>query len=401
MKAAVLNIGDEVLLGHTINTNLAIIARKVADFGVLIEEQITIRDEKEIVIETFKNLLDKYDMVYTTGGLGPTIDDITSECIADALERELELNVDVLEKIQSFFAESGRVMTDNNRKQALFPSGSGILDNDIGTAAGYFLREGKKWIIVLPGPPMEVENILTKFLEEFGNDDKLNFKTINTYGIGESSLEFQLREMKIDKDYLVNTYFGKGGVEIKIVSEKDDETEFNKIIDRISEEFSDYVYGYDVLSMSNELLKKFKEQGKTLALAESCTGGNISAEFTTNPGASDALLCSLVTYSNESKILELGVKKETLDKYTAVSEEVAMEMLEGLKTKYKADYYAVTTGYASPTNDKKTNGLVYIGIYDREKDETIIIKENYFGSRLQIINRVTDNVFFKLIKLMN
>lgn len=400
MKAAVLNIGDEILLGHTINSNLSLIAKTVWDYGILIDEQVTVKDEKNAIINAFKRLFDKYDMIFTSGGLGPTADDMTTECLAEALGRKVVLNGDVLSSLENHFKSSGRIMTSNNKKQAVFPQGAEVIANDFGTASGYFLRESGKWVIVLPGPPLEVKNILSKFLKRYDTNERVTIKIINTQGIGESALEERLRKLDINPGYVVNTYFGSGGVDIKIVSENNDELELKRVIDLISDEFKDFIYDYDSDSISKSLLKKLIAKNKTVAFAESCTGGNVSIRFIENPDASRALICSLVTYSEESKIKELGVKRKTLEKYTAVSEEVALEMLEGLKNKYIADYYAVTTGYASPTEDKRTNGLVYIGIYDREKDKNLIIKDNYFGTRMQIINRVTNYLFFNIIKLI-
>lgn len=401
MRAAVLNIGDEVLLGHTINTNLSLIAKTVWDYGILIDEQITVKDDKDAIINAFFRLFENYDMIFTSGGLGPTVDDMTTECIAEALNRELILDEDVLEELESYFISSGRVMTENNKKQAIFPKGSEIINNDFGTASGYFLRESGKWIIVLPGPPIEVKNILEKFLNRFSTGDKVVIKVINTQGIGESALEDRLRKLELNPKYNVNTYFGVGGVDIKIVSEEKNPEELEKLISKISREFKDYIYDYDSDSISKSLLTKLIKNNKTIAFAESCTGGNVSIKFIENPDASKALICSLVTYSEESKVKELNVSAETLKKYTAVSEEVALEMLEGLKDKYYADYYAITTGYASPTEDKRTNGLVYIGIYDRSNDKTIILEDNYTGTRMQIINRVTNYLFFNIMKLMD
>ncbi|NLD18316.1 MAG: CinA family nicotinamide mononucleotide deamidase-related protein [Tissierellia bacterium] len=400
MRAAVLNIGDEVLLGHTINTNLSLIAKTIWDYGILIDEQVTVRDEKKDIIEAFCRLFDKYDMIFTSGGLGPTVDDMTTECIADALGRDLVLNEDVLKDLEYYFISSGRKMTENNKKQAVFPSDSEVINNDFGTASGYFLREQGKWIIVLPGPPIEVKNILTKFLNRYKTKEKISIKIINTQGIGESTLEERLRKLDLNSNYSVNTYFGSGGVDIKIVSEDRNGNELQKLVDKLTKEFKENIYDYDSDSISKSLLKKLIEKDKTVAFAESCTGGNVSIRFIENPDASRALICSLVTYSDESKMKELDVKAETLKEHTAVSEEVAREMLEGLKNKYHADYYAITTGYASPTEDKRTNGLVYIGIYDRENDKTILLEDNFFGTRMQIIDRVTNYLFFNIIKLM-
>lgn len=400
MKAAVLNIGNEVLIGHTVNTDLSIIADTVGNFGIQIDEQRTVKDIKENITNSFLELLDKYDMVFVSGGLGPTNDDITTESITYALNRELRFNEEIFEKLQHYFKSKGRFMTDNNRKQAAFPSDSQVLNNDIGTACGFFLREGKKWVIVLPGPPRELKCVLDNFFKIFNSDEKFKIRTVNTYGIGESQLEEKLRNLEIDEEFSVNTYLNKIGVDIKVITESDDEEKLNKLIELLKNEFEEFVYDTDSIQISKSLLDNLLKNNKKIAFAESCTGGHLAAQLIKNPGSSNALVCSLVTYSEEAKKKELGVKEETLKTYSAVSEEVANEMLDGLIERYDVDYYAVTTGFTSPTDDDKTNGLVYIGIYDKVKNERKIIKDIYYGSRLQIIDRITSNVFFNIIKQM-
>lgn len=398
MKAAVLNIGTEVLIGHTINTNLSLIANMCADYGILIQEQLTVPDSKLAILTGFYHLYDKFDLVFVTGGLGPTDDDITSATIAEALGKELIMNEEVMNGLESYFRNRNYVMTENNRKQAYFPKDSTIIHNDYGTASGFYLNKNGKIVLVMPGPPMELASILRNFLENYVPDSKLTIKTINTYGIGESMLESRLREMNLDYRYDINTFFRGGGVDIKIITEVDDEWGMEKVLNSIRDEFKDYIYDEDSQSMAKSLLEKLFERGETVAFAESCTGGRISADFTANPGASKALICSLVTYSEESKQIELGVKKETLEKYTAVSEEVAKEMLEGIKNKYDADYYGVVTGYASPPEGhEELNGLVYIGVYDRKRDKSEIFKNEFRGSRDQIIVRATNNLFFRIL----
>lgn len=400
MRGAILNIGNEVLLGHTINTNLSTIAKKVYDYGILIEEQRTVEDKEESIIKAIKELTATYDIVFTSGGLGPTDDDLTSQTVGKAFSKEMVFHQDILENIENYFLATGRNMPENNTKQAYFPKDSQILVNRLGTANGFYLKENNKIIVVCPGPPRELTCVLDDFLKLQILKDKLLIQTINTYGLGESHLENRLRKLDLSKKLNINTYFSFGGVEIKVVSEDEDQEIFIEAIEEIKDEFKDNVYDIDSTSMSASLLNKLLEKNKKVAFAESCTGGRLSSEFTKNPGASNSLICSLVTYTEEAKIKELGVKEETLEKFTAVSKETALEMLEGLKNKYKADFYAVTTGYASPTGNKETEGLVFIGLYNREKDETIIIKENYFGSRTQIIERVTANVYFNLMKLL-
>ncbi|MDO5028335.1 MAG: CinA family nicotinamide mononucleotide deamidase-related protein [Bacillota bacterium] len=400
MKAAILNIGNEVLLGHTINTNLSLIAKKLLDYGILVGEQRTVEDDPKAIIKAVHELLVENDLIISSGGLGPTEDDLTSPSIAQALNRQLVLNNQVLEDIQAYFARTKRTMSPNNKNQAYFPQGAKIYKNDLGTASGFSLQEGEKTILVLPGPPREVENILDKFLKDFSPQKQVLLKTINTFGLGESFLENQLRLLKLGRELLINTYFNFNGVDIKILADLKDQEAFQRAIEKIQGQFAENIYDTDSSSISLSLLKQAKAKNKKIAFAESCTGGKLSSAFVENPSASDVLLGSLVTYTEEAKMKILGVKEETLKAYTAVSEETAREMLQGLKNIFDADLYAVTTGYASPTGDPKTNGLVYIGLYSKKDKKTQILENHYHGSRQQIIDRVTANVYFNLMKLI-
>ena len=400
MKAAVLNIGTEVLIGHTINTNLTLIANMCADYGILIQEQVTVPDSKMEILGGFYHLFDKFDLVFVTGGLGPTEDDITSASIAEALGKDLILNEEILDGLESYFKSRNFVMTSNNVKQAYFPKDSTIIHNDYGTASGFYVNEDGKIVLVMPGPPLELASILKNFLENYVPDSNLIIKTINTFGIGESSLESRLRHLNLDYRYDINTFIRGGGVDIKIITEVDDPIEMEKLLNTIRGEFAEYIYDEDSISIAKSLLNVLVEKGATVAFAESCTGGRIAADFTANPGASKSLICSLVTYSEESKEIELGVKKTTLEKHTAVSHEVAKEMLDGIKNKYHTDYSGIVTGYASPPEGQEhLNGLVYIGVYDRKNDREEIIKYEFRGSREQIIMRATNNLFFKILSM--
>lgn len=399
MKVGILNIGNEVLLGHTINTNLSLIAKKLRDYGILVGEQRSVEDVEEDIIKSLKDLMEKYDLVFTSGGLGPTDDDLTSQAVAKALDRDFVFNPTAYEDLEDYFKKSNREMSPNNKKQAYFPAGAKIIKNDLGTASGFYVEDQTKTILVLPGPPRELENILDKFLKTLPKED-LILTTINTFGLGESMLENRLRALDLSPDLFINTYFNFNGVDIKILAEKRDQDKFNEAKEKICQDFKENIYDIDSKSISKSLLNRLREKDLKIAFAESCTGGKLASNFVENPSASEALLASLVTYSEEAKMKVLGVSEETLRTYTAVSEETAREMLEGLKNIFDADFFAVTTGYASPTNDPKTEGLVYIGLYRKKDDKTLIIKNHYHGSRVQIIDRVTANVYFNLIKLI-
>lgn len=400
MKAAVLNIGDEVLAGTTINKDLSIIAKSALKKGILIDKQITVRDDKKSIIENFDQLFENYDMVFVSGGLGPTADDLTTESIAEALKREMHLDDDVLSGLKEYFVKRGRKMYPNNKKQAYFPDGSIKIHNDYGTAEGYYIMENNKWIVVMPGPPIELKNILDKFLDIYGSNQGIINTSINTFGVGESEVESKLREIDFPEDISVNTYFTESGVDIRLKTDVRNKEAFENAVNIIFEKFNDIIYATDSKSLSNTLLEYLLKNDKKVAFAESCTGGNIASDFTKNPGASSALICSLVTYTEEAKEKELGVKRETLDEYSAVSRQTATEMISGLRKKYDADYYAVTTGYASPTGDEDKDGLVFIGLYDKINDKLIISENHYKGVREKIIKTATNDVYFGIIKMM-
>lgn len=401
MKAAVLNIGNEVLMGHTINTNLATISKKVFDYGILVLEQRCVEDDEASIVEAVTSLTKKYDLLIISGGLGLTADDITSECVAKAFGRKMVFHKNILEEIEKYFINTGRKISENSRKQAYFPENIKIYSNKVGTASGFLLEEKDKQVLVLPGPPIEMETMLESFLSSYNGDEKPLMTTLNSFGIGESFLEGRLRKLNISKDLTINTYIGFNGVDIKIISKNNNRDQFLEAINKIKNEFGDAIYDADSKALSSSLLNKLIANKEKIAFAESCTGGKLASEFVKNSGASEALICSLVTYSEEAKMKELGVKEDTLKNFTAVSEETAREMLLGLRKKYDGDFFAVTTGYASPTGIKETEGLVFIGIYSKKLDKTIILRDNYKGNRLQIIDRVTANVYFNLLKLMN
>lgn len=399
MKAGVLNIGSEILSGHTINTNVSVIAKSCQKFGIEIEEQIAVPDRKDLIIESFKNLYEKYNLIFVTGGLGPTEDDITAKAISEALNKKLIRNEKVILELKRHFESMKRIMTENNEKQSYFPESSKIIKNKLGTANGFYLEENGKTVLVMPGPTQELKQILDEFLKNYKSlRDKIRFKSINTFGLGESMVETRLRKLKLNPEIDINTYFNYGGVEIILKGINVDENEFNKNVEIIEEEFRENIFGEDISSISKELLHLLIENNFKIAIAESCTGGNIASEFTKNDGASQALICSLVTYTELAKMKELKVKEETLSRYTAVSSETATEMLNGLKEKYDADYYIITTGYASPPQGmEELNGQVFIGIYDRKNDYKEISENKFRGSRAQIIERVTNRAFIKII----
>lgn len=400
MKAAVLNIGDEVLIGDTINTNLSLIAKMARDNNITIEEQITVKDIKDIIISRYNHLKSLYDLVFVTGGLGPTEDDITVETIAEANGLDLVLNTQKLKDLEDRFEQMGRVMAENNKKQAYFPKGAEVFANDYGTASGFSLKSDGKITVVLPGPPVEAKNILEKFFDTIKTGDKVIVTLINTNSIGESDLENRLRKLDLPDKISINTYYSRSGVDIKLIASSKYQKELDPTKDILLEEFGEYVYDIDSPTVAKTLVDTLSRNNKTISFAESMTGGKIGSLYTEWPGASDSLIASLVTYSEKSKEKELGVKRETLDKYTAVSSQVAKEMLDGIIEKYDTDYCGVVTGYASDPGDKDLDGVCFIGVYSKSTGEKNIIKIKNVGSRVQKIDRAAYKIFYEILKFV-
>lgn len=371
MKTAILSVGTEILFGQIVNTNTVYLSQQMNMLGFDVMYHYTVGDNPKRVEEMIDLAFQDCDLILTTGGLGPTQDDLTKEVACKALDDTLVMMDDVLEEITKYFKTLGREMTENNKKQAIMPSRATVFHNDAGTAPGFALEKDGKYIICMPGPPREMKRMFQKSVVSFLQsmiDGALYYRQIRFFGIGESMLETQLLDL-IDNqtDPTLATYAKEGECSLRIASKRATEEEaehaVDEMLEKVKERVGHYIYSCDDEELAQVVADRLMEQGLTLSSAESCTGGMFASTMTDIPGISQCFDRGLVTYSNQAKMEELGVSAGTLEKFGAVSEETALEMVEGLKRVSGSDVCISVTGIAGPGggSEEKPVGLVYIG----------------------------------------
>ncbi len=399
MNITVLNIGTEVLIGHTLNSNLRLLANMLLEKNLFISKQITIGDELETIVENIKTELESSELLILTGGLGPTEDDLTTEAVGRALDLELELDKDQFEKIKTHFAKQGRNLPSNNIKQAYFPIGAKILENEMGTAPGFYVSSGGVDVVVLPGPPKELENTFSKYVSKLDEDDPLEIYCFNCFGVGESLIEQYIRQMEIDSEKIfINTYVRSGVVSIKMFSLDGDEVYLNEVKQTVRNKLTKSIFTEEDESLEQVLIHTLQNRNLSIGTAESMTGGMIAGKLTTVAGASEVFKGGVVTYTNEMKMKMIDVSEETLEEYTAVSEPVAREMARGVQVLTGADVVASITGLAGPGGgtDEIPVGKVFVCI--RLGESEYIRELQLTGVREQIRERAANTVLFELIK---
>jgi nicotinamide-nucleotide amidase len=404
MKAEIITVGTEILLGDIVNTNSQYLAKELAIHGIEVYYQNTVGDNETRLIQAFEESLKRSDIVITTGGLGPTNDDITKEVACKYFNQELKLHEPSLNKIKNYFKKLNIELSENNKKQAYFPDEAIILENNNGTAPGAILRKDNKTIIILPGPPREMkamfEESVKLYLQKL-TDSVLVSKTLRTFGIGESLLEEKVIDIiNAQSNPTIAPYAKESEAILRITAKAKNEKEandlINPVIDEIKNRVGEFIYGEGNTSLEEEVAKLVVDKNMTIAVAESCTGGLVSSSLINYPGISSVFMEGCVTYSNEAKISRLGVKKETLDRYGAVSKETAKEMAEGIAKNFNTNIGLSTTGIAGPQGgtDEKPVGLVYIGIYINGK--TTVKKFVFSGDRQHIRVKATKTILNEL-----
>ena len=400
MRVELVSVGTELLLGDIVNTNTAYLSKELAALGIGVFRQTTVGDNRERLLKTLESAFLENDTVIITGGLGPTDDDITKECAAEYFGREFYFHEYSWVKILERLTRSGRnIITENNKKQAMIPEGAIVLENYCGTAPGIIIEENNKRIVLLPGPPREMRDMFEKsvkpYLEKFSSKRFIS-KYVRFYGIGESLLETKIKDIMDNQTNPTLALYAKTGeVLLRITVSGDDKVEcedlIRKQLDEIEKRVGEYIYlvgDEDISSTQTEMntvvANLLIENKFTISIAESLTGGKISSMLVEKSGISEALLEGVVCYSNKSKINTLGVREETLEKFGAVSEEVAKEMVLGVAKRLGADFAVATTGIAGPNSDGsgKPVGLVYIGIYAQGD---ISVKECLFTGDRELI----------------
>jgi nicotinamide-nucleotide amidase len=380
MNVEILSIGDELLIGQTINTNASWMGEQLSLNGFRVNKISAISDEKEAILSGLKELSEKAEIILITGGLGPTKDDITKKVLADYFETKLVRNIDVLKHIEAFFTARGRTMLETNIQQADLPENCIVLHNELGTASGMWFEKNGKIFVSMPGVPYEMKHIMEVHviprLKEKFNPEIIVHRTIHTQGIGESFIAEKIKdfENELRNDGLSLAYLPSPGiVKLRITASGKGEKELRKKVNDYEQKLlpliEEWFYGYDKTSLEEVIGKLLSEKKKTISTAESCTGGYISHRITSVPGSSVYFMGSVVCYSNEIKMNQLGVNKETLQKHGAVSQEVVEEMATGARKLMHTDYSIAVSGVAGPDggSEEKPVGMVWIAVASEEK----------------------------------
>ncbi|WP_308009049.1 CinA family nicotinamide mononucleotide deamidase-related protein [uncultured Fusobacterium sp.] len=398
MKAGLILVGTELLNGGMLDTNSLYIAEELNKYGIEIEFKVTIRDFMDEIIKTVDYGKKNVDLIIMSGGLGPTIDDITKEAIAKYLNRPLIVEENELNELKEKFERAKINFVDINVKEVEKPKGAISFRNDAGMAPAIYI-DG---IAAFPGVPKELYDMLPKFLKWYSKEKNINtdgiyIRDILTFGLAESLLDQEIRDFftedRIYYEFLVKNY----GTIVRLQSKESNKNKVEKIVEKIYNKIGKYVFGENADRLEKKAVELVKKLGMNISTAESCTGGMIASRLIDVPGVSEVFKEGIVSYSNDAKIKRLGVKKETLKKYGAVSEETAREMVMGLDS----DIAIATTGIAGPDGGtpEKPVGLVYIGI--RVKDDIHIEKRFFNGDRMKIRERAVSQSLFSLIKILD
>lgn len=375
MRVELINTGSELMLGFTVNSHLSYIARQLASIGLRVNRQITVADERSEMRVAVEEALGRGDVIIITGGLGPTSDDFTRDVVAELLGRKLVRDEGVANHIAERVRQRGIRLPESIYVQALVPTGAQVLPNHYGTAPGLALDHDGKLVLLLPGPPRELKPMFEEYVlpvleKHFGAQARFHCRTFKVVGLAESIVEQRVAPRLADlKDVELGYSAKMGEVEVRIISHvKSAADEAEK---RIRAALAENIYGTGDDRLEELVVKMMTAARKTIAVAESCTGGTIANRITNVSGSSEVFVNGCVTYSDESKVRLLGVREEMLKAYGAVSEEVAREMAEGVRTRSDTHFGISSTGIAGPTGGtpEKPVGLVYIGLATPERTE--------------------------------
>ncbi len=396
----ILSVGTELLLGQLVDTNSAYIAKSLADGGIDVYGKLTVGDNRERIAAAMRGALDRADGVIASGGLGPTIDDLTKEAACDALGLDVYLDEESLRDIEDSFAKLGRVMRENNRKQAYLPRGARVLRNGVGTAPGFIaFRHDGKFIAGMPGVPREMkpmmqEQLLPWLREHFGVQEAVHTRTLHTVNLAESEIDHRIDDLFRNLSNPKIAVLAHGRLcDVKIMAKARSEQEARDLIAPVEADvlhrLSGHVYGVDEQTLPGAIHVLLQQSSRTVAVAESCTGGSIAAQLTTVPGSSKSFVGGVVAYDNCVKADLLSVRESTLDRTGAVSEDTAIEMARGACSRLHADVGVATTGIAGPSGGtpEKPVGLVWIAIAHADKHRAV--KFEFLGDRSAVQDRAT------------
>ena len=382
MVCEIVCVGTEILLGDIVNTNAVYLSKELASMGISVLRQSVVGDNNTRLKEMLRQALDRSDIVITTGGLGPTADDITRDRCCEVMESELVLDEEIKNEIEGYFVSKGLTMAESNIRQAYVPEDGTIFRNHNGTAPGFAIEKNSKCIIALPGPPREMkpmfEEYVVPLLKKYSTASIVSHN-IKMIGIGESAMAEEAGDLLDGENPTVAPYAKDGECFLRVTSRgetpEDAEEKAKPVVDEILNKFADYVYAVDMPNIETALVELLKKYGLKIAFAESCTGGFAAKRITDISGASSVFDCGVVSYSNEIKNKILGVSKDDLKTYGAVSEPVARQMAEGVRKLSGADFGVGITGIAGPLSDgtDKPVGLSYVAMSHKNGTECIKI----------------------------
>lgn len=373
MNAELIAVGTEILLGDIVNTDAQVISQGLSELGIDVFYQTVVGDNPARLERVIREAADRADIIITTGGLGPTLDDLTKETLARVFGKKMELHQPSLDRICAFFDRIGREMTPNNEKQAWLPEGCTVFVNEWGTAPGCGFEAGGKHVLMLPGPPRECEPMFKQcampYLYPLAGGCIVS-RNVRVFGLGESAMEDRLHDLMESMHNPTIAPYAKvsecfARVTAKAGTHEAAEALLAPVVEQVAGMLGDNVYGIDVDSLEQVVGDGLRARGLTLAVAESCTGGLLSKRITDVAGCSDYYLGGVCSYSNSVKMRVLGVKAATLEAHGAVSQQTAEEMAEGVAHALGADVGVGITGVAGPGggSEEKPVGLVYISVF--------------------------------------
>ena len=372
----ILSVGTELLLGNIVNLDAQILSQELSKLGLNVYWHTVVGDNPQRAREAVAIAKQRADVIITTGGLGPTCDDLTKNVLAEAFGKKLVFDEGSAQRIRSYFTRTKRPMTENNLQQAMLPEGCTVLENDWGTAPGCAFEADGCHVVMLPGPPSECRPMFLyramPYLQQL-SEGTIVSHTLKLFGIGESSMEAQLRDqMNAMSNPTLAPYAKEGECELRVTAKAATEAEAQALLRPTVEEvkalFGSKVYGVDVPSLEYVVLEGLKARGLTLGVAESCTGGLMAKRITDIPGASQVFLGGVVSYTNQVKARALGVPQHLLEQFGAVSPEVAQAMAQGARQALGCDIALSATGVAGPDKDEWDNevGTMFVAIATAE-----------------------------------
>ncbi len=415
MKCEVISIGDELLIGQTINTNASWIGEQLNNFGFTIAHGAIISDNKNDIILALNNASNRSDIIIITGGLGPTNDDITKHTLTEYFNTSLERNKDIEKNIVAYFKSVNRPILKSNLDQALLPLSCEVLSNSRGTASGMWFEKDNIIYISLPGVPYEMkgimqEHVFPKLLSKIGGETVVVNKTIRTHGMGESFLAEIIKswEDKLEINNIKLAYLPSPGI-VKLrlsvigLDKLILERKLKETIDELKALIPDQIYGYGNATMEGVVGKLLKERNLTIATAESCTGGSVAKMLTSVSGSSSYFNGAIVSYNNQSKVDLLNVDFKDIDDYGAVSQQVVEQMAEGVRNKFHTDYGISTSGIAGPSGGTKEKpvGTVWIAVASKNRIVSKKIKLGYNRERNMYVSSISVLNLLRLELLKN